>query len=663
MTDMSEYRELFITEMRANLDNLEDSLLSLKEKGADAETVNETFRIIHTLKGMAATMGYNITSDVAHKMEDLMSRIRGGDLRDGDIELLLEGSDLLNELFDGIIKTGRDTSTDTGTFMRRYERRLPARYPPSAVKENKGVEKKKENKDKNEGETGHTPDENNPTSTENEARATYKLKIQISQDSLMKDARAIMLLERLKKKCVIRSVTPSSDGIEAEDFDGKLTIVLETQLGREELKKEVLSIREISSIQIGDGDAPETGKSGSAGAKTGNDFQTIRVPVSRIEELQSLVEELVVLKGRLNTAVSYVKSTHLRDISSRMETVISELTDLSTELRLVPASYMFRRFQRIVRKIAKEQGKEVEFTVTGDNIEMDRPVLEIVGEAIIHLIKNSIDHGIEPPEERRKQGKKPTARLCLCASREQGYSVFVVEDDGKGIDLEKVTEVAIKKGLISQQKAEMLSKEEKINLIFLPGFSTSEKVTSISGRGVGMDVVMHTLEKIGGSIELETEPGSGTRITLKLPFTTAIIEAIVVRIGRNIYAVPLQSVVSILSIEDARRGGMLASIAGKNVVTYKGEFYPVIDTNPYLRPEKSSEHLPDRGYLLLIQYGRNLFSLPVDNIIAKEDIVTKQVDTLLDSFQTFSTATMMSDGSVAFVIDFSVLVKWGGVSA
>ena len=670
MSDMSGYRALFISEMRSSLEALEDALSSLKENPEDPESINEVFRITHTIKGMAATMGYNITADLAHKMEDLMSRIRDGQRKEGDLKLLMEGSDLLNELLESIIGSGRDISVDVKPLMEKYEARLVPRYPPSAAPlarlalENTPASSASLSDTDASAPSSPVESDTDVQPAEVNVRR-YSLKIKISEKSLMKDARAVIVIERLRKCGDIKEVIPSADGMESENFDGNLSVILESRLSPEQLKKEVLAIREIDDVSIESGDETRSPAGASSLKKKQNsDFQSVRVSISHLDELQSLIEELVVQKGRLNTIASSLHSPNLSDIASNIESIVSRLTGVAMELRLVPAKYMFRRFQRIVRSIAREQGKEVEFVVEGDNIEMDRPVLEIVGEAIIHLIKNSIDHGIEPPEVRKQQGKDPVGHISLRAVRERGYSVFVVEDDGRGIDADAVAEVAVKKGLISREEADSMSKEEKINLIFRPGFSTAEQVTSVSGRGVGMDVVMHILERIGGTLEIETGPNAGTRITLKLPFTTAIIEALVVRIGRNRYVVPLQAIVSILSVHDVRRSGLLTTVAGRHVVVYKGSFYPVIDAVEYLSPDlHDRELLPENGFLLLLRHGRSLFSLPVDNILSKDDMVVKPVESLSDSFRTFSTATVMVDGSVAFVMDLSLLMKWGGISA
>ena len=665
---MSGYRSLFISEMKNNLESLEDSLSSLKENPADAELINEVFRITHTIKGMAATMGYNITADLAHKMEDLMSRIRDGEIKDGDIALLTEGGDMLNELLDDIVSTGKDASVDVSPLVRKYEERLVRRIPPSARHSASGEEGVREEKeDEKTPSSGTTQDKAPPPAAKNGRNGrggtnTYEVKVSISENSLLKDVRAAVVMEKIKKKGVIKSVTPSAEDIESEDFDGHFTVLLETDCEPLQLEKEILSVREVKDVSVRKGvDAPK--KEEKSRKRENADLQSVRISISRLDELQSLIEELVVQKGRLNSLASSLSSPDLNDIASVIDSIVSELTGVALELRLVPAEYMFRRFQRIVRSIAREQGKEVEFVVEGDNIEMDRPVLEMVGEAIIHLIKNSIDHGIEAPNVRRKAGKDPVGHIWLRVSRERGHSVFVVEDDGRGIDSERVAEIAVKKGIITPEEAARMSEEEKINLIFRPGVSTTGEITSVSGRGVGMDVVMNILRRIGGTVEIETGPGAGTLTRLRLPFTTAIIEALIVKIGRERYVVPLQAVVSILSVYDIKKDGLMTTVANEEVIVYKEEFYPVLNVYPYLSPgtqEKKSQD--NRGFMLLILHGRAKFALPVDNILGKDDMVVRPVEPLSNAFRTFSAATVMGDGSVAFVLDFPLLMKWGGIS-
>ena len=667
MQGMSAYRDLFISEMRTNLEALEDSLSLLKENPADAELINEVFRITHTIKGMAATMGYNITADLAHKMEDLMSRIRDGEVKDGDMVLLMEGSDMLNELLEDIVSTGHDSSVDLSSLIRKYEERLVRRIPPSARHSASG-----------EGGMGNgKQDEKNPSSDRREDKTppaatknaplkethTYEVKISISEKSLLKDARAAVVMEKLKKKGVIKSVAPSVEEMESENFDGHFTVLLETDREPMQLKREILSVREVEDVSIGKAASAPKKEGKTRKKRESADLQSVRVPISRLDELQSLIEELVVQKGRLNSLTSSLSSPDLNDIASVIESIVSELTGVALELRLVPAEYMFRRFQRIVRTIAREQGKEVEFVVEGEDIEMDRPVLEMVGEAIIHLIKNSIDHGIEAPHVRREAGKDPVGHIWLRVARERGHSVFVVEDDGRGIDSERVAEIAVNKGVITRKEADGMSEEDKINLIFRPGVSTTREVTSVSGRGVGMDVVMNILRRIGGTVEIETGPGAGTLTTLRLPFTTAIIEALIVKIGQERYVVPLQAVVSILSVYEIKKAGLMTTIANKEVIAYKEDLYPILDVYSRLSPgtrEKKSQG--ERGYMLLIRHSWSKFALPVDNIVGKDDMVVKPVEPLSNAFRTFSAATVMGDGSVAFVLDFPLLMEWGGIS-
>ncbi len=667
MQDMSGYRSLFISEMRTNLEALEDSISLLKGNPTDVELINEVFRITHTIKGMSATMGYNITADLAHKMEDLMSRIRDGEMKEGDINLLMEGSDMLNELLEDIVSTGQDISVDMARLTRKYEERLVRRIPPSARKRASEDEDAKNRKEDEKIPLTAIKQDKTPLSSVTKKgwrgeMKTYEVRINISDKSLLKDVRAAVVMEKLKKKGVVKTVIPSAEDIESENFDGNLIVLLETNCEPLQLEKEILSVREVKTVSVREAaDAPK--REGKSRKKRENtDLQSVRVSIFRLNELQSLIEELVVQKGRLNNLASSMPSPDLNDIASVIESIVSELTGVALELRLVPAEYMFRRFQRIVRTIAREQGKEVNLVVEGDNIEMDRPVLEMVGEAIIHLIKNSIDHGIEPPHVRRDAGKDPVGHIWLRVARERGYSVFIVEDDGRGIDSERVAEIAVKKGIITREEAARMSEEDRINLIFRPGLSTTREVTSVSGRVVGMDVVMNILKRIGGTVEIETGPGAGTVTTLRLPFTTAIIEALIVRIGRERYVVPLQAVLSILSVYDVKKGGLMTTIAGEEVVVYKEDFYPVLDVYPHLSSGTSEKKLTDGGYLLLIQHGRAKFALPVDNILGKDDMVVKPVEPLSNAFRTFSAATVMGDGSVAFVLDFPLLMKWGGIS-
>jgi len=367
----------------------------------------------------------------------------------------------------------------------------------------------------------------------------------------------------------------------------------------------------------------------------------------------NLVGELVINKGRLEQIAERLGDRELLETLSTTSRLMTELQDEIMEMRLTPVAEVFNKFPRMVRDLARKQKKEVEFVMEGADIEVDRTILDKLGDVLVHLLRNAIDHGIEPPEEREAKGKPKAGRLELIARREKSHVDIIVRDDGRGIDPEKVKRKAIEKGLITPEQAAEMSPEEAINLIFLPGFSTAEKVTDVSGRGVGMDVVQDVIKALNGSISVKSEVGKGTVFVLKLPISMAIIQALLIKVMDEIYAIPINNILETIEVQS----GQLKSIAGKQVIVLRGEIIPVIQLHEVFGlPNDEKNEFP----AIIVDLGAQKVAIGVDELLHKKDIVIKSLGKVLSHLRGFAGATILGDGSVVLIIDINSLL--GGIA-
>ena len=378
----------------------------------------------------------------------------------------------------------------------------------------------------------------------------------------------------------------------------------------------------------------------------------IKVDVAHLDRLMNLVGELVITKGRLEQIAERLGDRELLETLSTLSRLLTELQDEIMEMRLTPVAEVFNKFPRMVRELARKMGKEVEFIIEGADIEVDRTILDKLGDVLVHLLRNAIDHGIEPPEEREKLGKPRAGRLELIARRERSHVEIIVRDDGRGIDPNKIKAKAIEKGLITPEQAAEMSDEEAINLIFLPGFSTKDQVTDVSGRGVGMDVVKDVVKSLNGTISVQSEVGKGSTFILKLPVSMAIIQALLVEVQGEIYAVPINNILE--SIEIKREN--LKSIGGKEVIVLRGEIIPVVMLHELFGlPVEEKPEFP----AIVVDLGAQKVAVGVDELLHKKDIVIKSLGKMLSHISGFAGATILGDGSVVLIIEINGLLGGG----
>ncbi|HIP15605.1 MAG TPA: chemotaxis protein CheA [Methanothermococcus okinawensis] len=511
--------------------------------------------------------------------------------------------------------------------------------------------------------------------TEEDLQDTYKVEVIIDEECLLKSVRAYMVIKELEDLGEIVKVEPSLEMIQKGEFkDTKVIIYLITDREPDDIKEAVLNIPEIKEVSVElpkymeeiktekkvetkshkkevekkKTEPPTKKASKEVTTKKSSTVQTVRVNIEKLDKLMNLVGELVINRANFAQIAEKYDIKELHNAVNRLNMLTTELQEEVMAMRMIPVSFIFNRFPRTVRDLAKALNKEVELIIEGSDIELDRTVLDELAEPLTHIIRNALDHGIEPPEEREKLGKPRKGKLILKAARERNHVLIIVEDDGRGIDPEVIKRKAIEKGLITEEEAKRMSDQEAINLIFLPGFSTAEKVSDISGRGVGMDVVKTKIESLGGSVTIYSEKGKGTRVVLQLPLTMAIILVLLVRLEDQVYAIPLTSVLDVTHIKRDE----IKNIEGQDAILYRGDILPVMWLKDILNfpwNDEKSEEL----YIVVIERNKGRLGIVVDDVIGREEIVVKPLQGILKNIQGFAGATILGDGRVAFILDLN----------
>ena len=656
MNEMIEqYVGIFIQEAREQLETMTRSLLDLEKNPEDHEVVNEIFRAAHTLKGSSGMMGFTDIQELAHKMEDVFDDIRKG--------LITPSSDLIDSIFECIdaieerisrIEKGEKEKEDFSHLIKKIE---------NYIKENRISNEKKNFHPSNMEETKILVNEDYSLKNVDEYLV---ITVRLSDDCIFKSARAYMVVTALEKLGRILKCSPGIKEIENGDFDeSSFTILFVTNYKKEKIKEAIKNIPEISGVEIKDFKGELERKSSSIKSFSSqrerkdsklkleasfSPVQTVKVRREELDKLMNLVGELIINKIQLLNASREYKLDFLKTTVDNIDRLTSELQDLVMRVRMVPIEHIFNRFPRLVRDISRKMGKKVNFIIEGKEIEVDRTILEEIGEPILHLLRNAIDHGIETPEERRKVGKPLEGTVRLAAERKEDHILIIVEDDGAGIDPEKIRRKALEKGVISENEAKTMSEQQLINLIFLPGFSTAENITETSGRGVGMDIVKTKVESLGGTVSIESTVGKGTKITLTLPLTLAIVKAMLIKAANQTYAIPLSMITEVISIKRSK----LRKIGNVQAVDLRGKVLPVFHLRKLLGYSKFEKEKYDA---LILSKGSFCFGLIVDSILGMQEIVIKTLDESLKRIRGIAGVTILGDGQVVLILDPISLIE------
>jgi two-component system chemotaxis sensor kinase CheA len=652
--DNQEYLPIFLDESRENLIRLNQLLLDLEKESDNKDLLDEIFRIAHTLKGMSATMGFNNMATLTHNMENILDDLRKDKIKANRdiINLLFSSFDALDRGLESISTTGNDEIPEMKDVIAKFKtidnnaigqdlkitpvtssRDILDPYSMGVIREAKG-----------------------------KGFNVYDIYVRLAQGTVLKSVRAYMVFKVLEERGEIIHSEPSATDLESEKFDLDFEVIFVTKETLESVKNSILQISEIEKVDINpielEEDTNEQRPISAEGkisevqeislerqetkglARMG---QTIRIDVERLDELMNLVGELVIQR----THLAQIKD--LGSATDELARITNDLQNLVMKVRMVPIEQLFNRFPRMVRDLSQELNKRIRLEIYGADTELDKTVIDAMGDPLMHLIRNAIDHGIETPEERVKVGKPEEGVVKLLAYHEGNNIYIEVEDDGAGINLEKVKKKAIERGIISEENLGRVQEEDLYEILFLPGFSTAEKTTDVSGRGVGMDVVKKRVEELNGSIRVESSPGKGTKVIIRLPLTLAIIQSLLVKVLDEVYAIPLSNVEEIIGLEEAS----IKTIKNREVIYSRGRVIPLYRLADVLNLRVDAPC----NFAVIARTGGKQVGIGVDGLLGEEEIVIKSLDRVVNQNRSFVGATILGNGKVALILDVNTLAN------
>lgn len=680
--DSAQYAELFLTESREHVSAINHSLLALEQGGgaggssaAVTDAVSAIFRAVHTIKGMSATMGYTVVAELSHELETVLDRVRRGALvLDATaMDLLFRCADLLEQSIEGAVAGKAEVPiADVVARLRRLGQ-TPALgvpiVPGGAPVTVGGISSPA---------PAAAPDAPTAWTVAAPAGQGTLVRIRLNEGTPLKGVRAFLVVQALRRLGEVLHVAPPLDRLQADQFDHDFALRLVGSAPVEEIERVARGAGDVADVAVGEGSASltpaprapepadaepiEIGAGRGAPAGPGGDGdgsgvrqqRHVRIDLRRLDALMNLIGELVVTRGRLAQLANDSQDPALVDTVTQASRLIGDLRDEIMTSRMVPVWQVFDRFPRLVRDASRALQKQIEFTIEGKDIELDRSMLDEIGEPIVHLLRNAVDHGIESPDARIAAGKPPAGRLQLSAVRDRSAVVIRVTDDGRGIDRDKVLSKAKANGLVDPAKTD-LTDDELFRLVARPGFSTADKVTDLSGRGVGIDAVYTRVRSLGGAVDMRSTPGQGTVVTLRLPLTLAIVRALLAKVNDEVYAVPLTHVSETVELlPEVRR-----TLRGKEVLVLRDDVLPLLRLRELvgLPPrDDDADGLRHLEQVVVIDLADRRAGLVVDDLTGQQEIVVKQFDAVRDGLSIFGGATILGDGSPALIVDVSSLL-------
>ncbi len=629
--DLSQYAELFLAESREHLSACNQLLLEWERNPAGLGPVGGLFRSVHTVKGMAATMGYARVTDLAHRIENLLDLVRRGAQPSTEelLQLFFRARDALERAVE-LSVVGRERELEVTGLVADLDR-VAARAAPAGPAGRAALPTARP------APTGPLPLLEVPPA------AGRLVQVMLRPEAPLKGGRALLVLRRAQGLGAVHNITPPTAALETEEFDGQFSFRLDTAAAVGEIEATLRAAGEVESVAVGEEAGPGAPVGTEVGALHEGRSRHIRVDQRRLDTLMDLIGELVTARGRLNQLAAERRDPATDDVAIQISRLSADLQAEIIQARMTPVWQVFDRFPRLVRDLARQLNKQVAFRVEGKEIELDRAILDELGDPLLHLLRNAVDHGIEPPAERRRQGKPPEGEIVLGAMRERSSVAISVSDDGRGIDRTKILERAKRDGLVDSH-TEALSDDQLLRVVARPGFSTAETVTSVSGRGVGIDVVVTRLRALGGSIDIRSEPGKGSTFVLRLPVTLAIVRALIASVGSERYALPLTHVAETVELGTATT----TTVEGRDAIVLRDHVVPLVHLRRLLGVAGDA---PPRCPIIVLEMGERRTGLVVDGMLGQEEIVVKSFDAPQGTLPVFSGATIMGDGIPALILD------------
>ncbi len=646
----AQYAELFVTESREHVSAINHSLLDLERGVGGDEPVSAIFRSVHTIKGMSATMGYAAVASLSHELETLLDRVRRG-VRTIDeqlMELLFQSADVLEAAIETAV-SGAST-VDVGPLVERL--RAQGQVGDAPVRGRRGG-------------VAPPPATSGPGWTAPEpAGAGVLVRIRLAAETPLVGVRAFLVVQAARALGTVSAVSPSAEAMQRGDMAHDFALRLVTQRDAAAVERALRAAGDVADVVVGDGTLVEQAELAVSEPATFVEALTtsvppdgtgvrqqrsVRIDLRRLDNLMNLIGELVITRGRLVQLSASIDDAALTETVTQASRLVADLQDEIMTSRMVPVWQVFDRFPRLVRDAAHSVHKQVEFVIEGKDVELDRSMLDEVGDPIVHLLRNAVDHGIEAPAVRAALGKPAAGRLTLSALRDRSAVAIRVTDDGKGVDRQRVLQRAHEQGLVEPTRTE-LSDEELFRIISRPGFSTADTVTDLSGRGVGIDAVYNRVRTLGGSVDMRSVPGQGTTVTMRLPLTLAIVRALLARIGDETYAVPMTHIRETVELLPS----ILRSVQGKEVMMLRDEVLPLMRMRELMRFD--GERARGTEQVVVVELADRRAALVVDALIGQQEIVVKQFDGVRDGFSLFGGATILGDGAPALILDVSSLL-------
>ena len=660
--DMSQYLGAFLDEADDNLQRLDDLLLALEKDTVNMDVINEIFRAAHTLKGMSATMGFEKMAGLTHAMEDRLDEARKGvrHLGDSDMNLLFTALDSIQGMVDSIRGGGSDAHLDVSGLVAalRNQGPAPAAPAPAAPAAPAAAAPAPEAKPVD----GLSQQESEwVAEAEGLGMNVYKLRVTLSETCLLKAARSYMVVNRLEEMGDIIKTEPPVEALENEEFDMEFSVYVGSSLPPEDIRQAALKISDVASVELSEMKAapaqPAAPAAPAAAAKPAapaaakadgvkKASQTVRVDIGRLDKLMNLVGELVIGRARIERLVQEARLREFDEPLSQLGRISGDIQELVTKLRMVPVSFTFDRFPRLIRDLSKTLGKDIELVLEGQDTELDRTVIDEIGDPMVHLIRNSLDHGIERREDRRAVGKPEKGILKISAYQEGSGVIIEVSDDGAGINAEKVKQKAVERGFITEEEAAAMTDEEAVQLVLIPGFSMAKAVTDISGRGVGMDAVKSKVEALGGQLDLVSKLGQGTRVYVRLPLTLAIVLSLLIKVGNETYAISLENVEETILVKKEN----IKTVHGAPATLLRGEVLSLSDLGKVLETEMDDTER-DEYPVVVVKIGKSKIGFIVNELIGQQEIVIKSLGRFLSKIKGITGGTILGDGNVALILD------------
>lgn len=698
--DVSQYLEIFIDESEEHLQTLSDCIMVLEKEPDNKDTINEVFRAAHSLKGMAGTMGFKRMQHLTHDMENVFQEVRSDHIKvtSGMIDLLFKCLDALEGYVDNIKSTSDEGTEDNEVIIKELndfiaktegaeetgntETSEAKEAAPESTQEEKAGQEKIE----------LTNDEKKAIrEAESNGQHIYVMTVHIQKDCLLKAARAFLVFKAVEDFGQILVYRPSSQDIEDEKFEFEFSFFLASEESEDKIVAAAKAVSEIEKVDVEEihldeyvkeaeaqeeqqakeataeqkeapAEAPKAAekKAPAANAKKQTNAKpvtgrTVRVDIEKLDALMNQVSELIIAKNSLvsissNESGEYQNQSFHEQIEY-LERITTNLHESVMKVRMVPIESVVNKFPRMIRDLSRKLGKKMELYMTGEDTELDRTVVDQIGDPLQHLLRNSADHGLEDNATRVERGKPEVGSIFLKAFQEGNNVIIEVGDDGNGIDVAAVRDKAVERGVITAEQAENMSQKEIINILFLPSFSMAKKITDISGRGVGLDVVKSNIEALGGDVEVRTQLGEGTTFIVRLPLTLAIIQALMVEIRDEKYAIALGSISNIESIPVNE----IKYVQAQEVIHLRGAVIPLIRLDQVLDMEEKQEE-PENLTVVIVKKGDSLAGLVVDNLIGQQEIVIKSLGKYINNNKIISGATILGDGEVALILDVNTLM-------